>query len=105
MGQLMFPNAPQGWSMELAEKKARGLGIELDQQGWEVIRGLQDYFATHEFGNRRELRDALDEKFHRVGGIKRLFQMFPGGPVAQGAMIAGFEPPAGSIDKSFGSVV
>ncbi len=104
MGQLLFPNAPQGWSKDDAEKKAREMGVSLNDEAWEVIQGLQDYFATHEFTNRRELCDALDEKFHRLGGLKRLYQIFPGGPVAQGASLAGYEPPAGSIDRSFGSV-
>lgn len=103
MGSIKFPNAPQGWNTENAEQIAQTLGIDLDEEHWEVVQGLQDYFSTHEISNRRELRDALDEKFHHLGGIKHLYQLFPGGPVAQGCLIAGVEMPAGTIDQSFGS--
>jgi tRNA 2-thiouridine synthesizing protein E len=70
------------------------------------VRALQEYFARHEAVaiNLRELHDALDEKFHLQGGIKHLYRLFPGGPVAQGCRIAGPKAPAGAIDKGFGSV-
>ena len=105
MATVNFPNAPQGWSANNAEQKAEQLGVSLDDERWEVVRGLQDYFSKHEFNNRRELRDALNEKFHHMGGMKHLFQLFPGGPVAQGCQIAGIEMPSGTVDPSFGSVL
>ena len=52
----------------------------------------------------RELHDALDEHFHAKGGMKFLYTVLPGGPVAQGCRLAGLTPPAGSVDPSFGSV-
>jgi tRNA 2-thiouridine synthesizing protein E len=52
----------------------------------------------------RELHDALDERFHARGGIKFLYEQFPGGPIAQGCRFAGLQAPAGAADKSFGSV-
>lgn len=100
-----FPNAPQGWSMKDSEEKAESLGIELKNGHWSVIQALQEYFNKNEFINRRGLTDALEEKFHNEGGLKKLYKLLPGGPVAQGCVIAGIEPPAGSIDQSFGSVV
>lgn len=100
-----FPNAPHGWTMQEAEKTAAEHNLTLTQDHWEAILGLQEYFSKHEFGKRRELVDALDEKFHSKGGTKYLYQLFPGGPVAQGCVIAGLQPPSGSVDKSFGSVV
>lgn len=100
-----FPNAPHGWDMQAAVNAAEQSGIELTDDHWEAIVGLQEYFSKHEFGKRRELVDALDEKFYQKGGTRYLYQLFPGGPVAQGCVIAGLEPPSGSVDKSFGSVV
>ncbi len=100
-----FPNAPHGWDMQAAVNAAEQSGIELTDDHWEAIAGLQEYFSKHEFGKRRELVDALDEKFYQKGGTRYLYQLFPGGPVAQGCVIAGLQPPSGSVDKSFGSVV
>lgn len=101
-----FPHAPAGWSPAAAEERARLEGIELGEDHWEALRGLQEYYARHEenFVHLRKLHDALDEKFHRQGGIKHLYQLFPGGPVAQGCRIAGLKTPAGAVDLGFGSV-
>lgn len=103
-----FPHAPAGWTRAEALKAARQEGLEPGEDHWEVIRALQDYFFRHEEApaiNTRELHDALDEKFHNKGGRKFLFQLFPGGPIAQGCRLAGLKPPAGTTDKGFGSVV
>ncbi len=100
-----FPNAPHDWSPESAKTMASESNLELTSDHWEAIAGLQDYFSRHEFGKRRELTDALNEKFHHKGGMKYLYHLFPGGPVAQGCVIAGLNPPPGSVDQSFGSVV
>ncbi len=100
-----FNNAPHGWNTARAAELAAGNDLELTDDHWEAIMGLQEYFAKHEFGKRRELVDALEEKFHGKGGMKYLYRLFPSGPIAQGCVIAGLEPPSGSVDKSFGSVV
>ena len=101
-----FPHAPEAWTPALAVLAARAEGLELGDDHWEALRALQEYYARHETTavNLRELHDALDEKFHSHGGIKRLYQLFPAGPVAQGCRIAGLKAPAGAIDKGFGSV-
>ena len=99
-----FPNAPEGWTKAVAEGQAQEEGIELQEDHWEAIRALHEYFIKHETPHVRELHDALDEKFHGKGGIKYLYQILPGGPVAQGCRLAGLESPAGSTDQSFDSV-
>jgi tRNA 2-thiouridine synthesizing protein E len=102
----LFPHAPVGWTRALALESARREGVELGEQHWEALRALHEYYAKHELTavHLRELHDALDEKFHRQGGIKHLYRLFPGGPVAQGCRIAGLKAPAGATDKGFGSV-
>ena len=100
-----FPNAPDGWSPDDAKALAAELDIELTDDHWSVVQALQEYFAKHDIPNRRELTDALEERFHVIGGLKRLYILFPNGPIAQGCQLAGLEVPAGNIDKSFGSVV
>jgi tRNA 2-thiouridine synthesizing protein E len=101
-----FPHAPEGWTPAMAAEAARREGVDLGEEHWEALRALQEYYARHEPTaiHLRELHDALDEKFHRRGGIKRLYLLFPGGPVAQGCRIAGLKAPAGATDKGFGSV-
>lgn len=101
-----FPHAPREWSQEAAVAVAEQEGLEPGADHWNAVRALQEYFSRHEDGdiNARELHDALDEKFHDRGGIKFLYKLFPGGPIAQGCRLAGLEPPPGSTDTSFGSV-
>lgn len=101
-----FPYAPPGWTQAVARKRAKEEGLELTDDHWQTLRALQEYFVRHQHArlNLRELRDALDEKFHHQGGIRYLYQLFPGGPVAQGCRIAGLKAPAGTTDRGFGSV-
>lgn len=99
-----FPNAPADWSRATAETLAQTDGMALASAHWEVIKVLQAWFASHPRTNVRELHDALEERFHAAGGLKYLYGILPGGPVAQGCRLAGLEAPAGAADKSFGSV-
>jgi tRNA 2-thiouridine synthesizing protein E len=101
-----FPHAPTGWTRELGLEAARGEQLKPGEEHWETVRALQEYYARRaaEAINLRELHDALEERFHRQGGLKYLYQLFPGGPVAQGCRLAGLKAPAGAADKGFGSV-
>ncbi len=101
-----FPHAPPDWTTAAALEAARREGLEPGADHWEALRALHEYYARHAdiAINLRELHDALDEKFHRKGGIKGLYLLFPGGPVAQGCRLAGLKAPAGATDKGFGSV-
>jgi len=102
-----FPDAPDGWNQDHAQQLARKEGLELTDAHWEVVRALQGFYVKMEDRriNTRDLHDALDEKFHRQGGIRFLYQILPGGPIAQGCRLAGLLAPAGSVDSGFGSVV
>jgi TusE/DsrC/DsvC family sulfur relay protein len=101
-----FKHAPAGWHREDAIRAAEADGLTLTDDHWEVIRALQEYYQRHEETaiNLREVHDALEEKFHRKGGLKYLFGLLPGGPVAQGCRLAGLKPPVGSVQSGFGSV-
>jgi len=105
-GDPDFPHAPAGWGRANAENQAGAEGLELEDDHWEAVRALQEYYSRHDATGIkvRELLDALDEKFHLKGGLKYLYSLFPGGPVAQGCRIAGLQAPAGSTDMGFGSV-
>ena len=101
-----FPDAPIAWTREAAQETAKQEGLTLTDEHWEVIRALQNYYARHAEGaiNMRELHDALDEKFHIRGGLKHLYEILPGGPIAQGCRLAGLKAPFMASDASFGSV-
>ena len=101
-----FPHAPHTWRQAHAAKLAVVEGVEVSETLWEAVRALQEYYHRHRDPriNPRELHDALDERFHQRGGLRFLYLLFPGGPIAQGCRIAGLEAPAGAIDKGFGSV-
>lgn len=102
-----FPYAPAGWTRDAGSSTAASEGIAADDAHWDAVRALQEYFSRHEDDpslNSRELHDALEERFHARGGMKYLYELFPGGPVTQGCRMAGLEPPAGSADAGFGSV-
>ena len=101
-----FPYAPVDWTMSVAKQTAQREGLHLQDDHWVVVRALQEYVSRHEPGdiNLRELHDALEERFHTKGGIRYLYTLFPGGPVAQGCRLAGLEPPTNAEDKGFGSV-
>lgn len=102
-----FPDAPEDWSPASAREAAVADGLDLTDTHWEVVRALQHYFTRHADGaaiNMRELHDALDERFHATGGIRGLYRLFPGGPLAQGCRIAGLKAPFLASDASFGSV-
>lgn len=102
-----FPYAPNGWGPSDAEQVASQQNVTLNDDIWDLISALQGYFKTHDKNeiNRRELTDALEEKFHSRGGMKFLYKLLPNGPVSQGCALAGIKIPAGNIDQSFGSVV
>ena len=98
--------APAGWRAEDAVQLGAEQGMELGADHLELLSSLQEYFSRHDKPdqNMRELHDALDERFHARGGMKYLYKLFPGGPVAQGCQLAGLSVPAGAVSHSFGSV-
>jgi tRNA 2-thiouridine synthesizing protein E len=101
-----FRHAPHEWTPELARGLAAQEGLKLLEDHWEVVRSLQEFYARHGETaiNLREIKDALEEKFHFKGGMKYLYALFPRGPVAQGCRLAGLKAPAGATDLGFGSV-
>ncbi len=102
-----FRFAPPEWTPDAARSVARQENLELGEDHWETVRALQEYFARNQGNaaiNLRDLSDALEEKFHHKGGMKYLYRLLPGGPIAQGCRLAGLRPPPGAIDRGFGSV-
>lgn len=99
-----FPDAPHGWTQDQAEARAAEAGLKLAEDHWEVIRVLQGCYKDEVSPRIRLLRDALEARFTAKGGTKYLYEILPGGPIAQGCTLAGVKPPPGAKDLSFGSV-
>ena len=98
-----FPHAPPQWDETGARALAAESGVLLTKGSWDVLRFLQAYYAEHERIEVHRLVRALQQHFEHLGGRRYLYQLFPGGPIAQGSRIAGLTPPPGSTDDSFGS--
>ncbi|HEY9099329.1 MAG TPA: TusE/DsrC/DsvC family sulfur relay protein [Thiobacillus sp.] len=100
-----FPHAPSDWTPEAAEIIAQTEGLTLTEEYWEMVRVLQALYTRSEEHSLsvRNLHDALNKHFHSAGGLKHLYVLFPKGPLAQGCLLAGLQPPAGAQDKGLGS--
>lgn len=99
-----FRDAPDGWTPAHARALAAEAGLTLTEDHWEVIRVLQGCYKDEVLPRIRLLHDALEARFGSRGGMKYLFEILPGGPIAQGCVLAGLKPPHGARDLSFGSV-
>lgn len=93
------------WNEEIARDIAMKENIALTQDHWDAIYFLRDKYREygHEISARMLLK-GLEEQFQDDGGRKRLYGLFPHGPVRQGCRIAGLPEPAHTSDPSFGSV-
>ena len=98
-----FPDAPSGWTPEAAREQAERMGIELSEEHWEAIRVIQGAYRDEAAPPLRRIHDALDARFSDQGGMRHLYEIFSGGPVTRGCILAGVKPPAGAVDESFGS--
>lgn len=93
-----------GWSKATASMLAAADGLQLTDAHWRVIEYLQKlYIERGPAPNARTMASALNTEFANDGGSRYLFQLLPGGPVAQGCRLAGVPAPADAQDKSFGS--
>jgi tRNA 2-thiouridine synthesizing protein E len=93
------------WSPLIAQLRARAEEISLTDEHWEIVIYLRERYRHHGLaGSARELLGELEERFCEGRGRRKLYELFPGGPVSQGSRIAGVPLPPYSSDRSFGSV-
>lgn len=94
------------WTEDTARATARAVGIELTDQHWDVIRFLRVHYQNvgAKMPPAHELSQTLEERFAEEGGLRYLYELFPGGPLTQGSRIAGIAVPTDATDPSFGSV-
>ncbi|MCB1519942.1 MAG: TusE/DsrC/DsvC family sulfur relay protein [Hyphomicrobiaceae bacterium] len=93
-----------GSSSSDVEARAVAEGIELTKNHWKVIEMLRALYIERGLAPHARLIAALlADEFAEEGGSKYLYQLFPGGPVAQGSRLAGVPSPHDTQDRSFGS--
>ena len=93
------------WSKEAAQALSEQEGIVLTQDHWRVMNYLQEYYLLHGWPSSiHTLTQKLDAAFADHGGASFLYQLFPGGPLAQGCRLAGLPVPRNAENNSFGSV-
>lgn len=93
------------WSPRVALKIAAEESIELENDHWQVVFSLREIFReTGPEWTARAITRRLEKEFADAGGKRRLYELFPRGPLMQGCRIAGLPLPQGTTSPSFGSV-
>ncbi len=80
------------WDKAVADAIAKGDGLALSQDHWDVIDYLRDAYINNngEQPNNRAILKAMQEKWSgRKVDNKTLFDLFPGNPSKQAGKIAG----------------
>lgn len=91
------------WSPLVAARLAEAEGLVLDDEHWLVIFFLRQHYRDHGPLNAGALLREMECKLFERRGRKRLYELFPHGPIAQASRIAGLPLPPGTLDPSFGS--
>ncbi|KZY71062.1 sulfur relay protein TusE [Oleiphilus sp. HI0071] len=98
----MIPRDPQGflinledWSEEVAVTIAREEGIELNDDHWEVLWLLREFYAEFDLSpaNRILVKAVKEELGEKKGNSIYLLQLFPGSPAKIASKIAGLPKP------------
>lgn len=87
------------WSKELAELIADDENIEMNDDAWEVVNFLRNYYEEYQIAPAvRVLTKAVKKKLGAdKGNSKYLYELFPYGPAKQACKIAGLPKPTGCI--------
>lgn len=95
----------EAWSESIAEATAKNLNIKLTAEHWDVIHFIRNYYKLcGSPQNARALTKVLDKQYVKEGGIRKLYKLFPNGPVTTASKIAGLPVPAANSDPGFGYV-
>ena len=100
----VYPNGnlknPADWSEELAVHLAQKEGVRLNQDHWQVMNYLREFYFKYGITPMvkllmKHMRQSLGK---RKSSEAYLYDLFPGGPARQGSRIAGLPAPQGCID-------
>ena len=87
------------WNKELAELIAEDENIEMNDDAWEVVNFLRNYYEEYQIAPAvRVLTKAVKKSLGpEKGNSKYLYELFPYGPAKQACKIAGLPKPTGCI--------
>ena len=87
------------WNKDLAELIAKDENIEMNDDAWEVVNFLRNYYEEYQIAPAvRVLTKAVKKKLGAdKGNSKYLYELFPYGPAKQACKIAGLPKPTGCI--------
>jgi len=87
------------WSEDVAKAIAKVENIDLNENHWEVVNFLRDYYNEFQIAPAvRVLTKAIGKKLGpEKGNSQYLYELFPYGPAKQACKIAGLPKPTGCV--------
>jgi tRNA 2-thiouridine synthesizing protein E len=86
---------PADWNEAIALELAQRADITLEEDHWDVIHFMRDYYAEHQVcADARHVIKHLSDHYGS-DARNRLFELFPYGYVGQACKIAGMKRPRG----------
>ncbi len=87
------------WSKELAELIAKEENIDMNDEHWEVVNFLREYYEEYQIAPAvRVLIKAIRKSFGKEkGNNDYMYELFPYGPAKQACKIAGLPKPTGCV--------
>jgi tRNA 2-thiouridine synthesizing protein E len=87
------------WSDDVANEIAKQEGIEMNENHWEVVNFLREYYNEFQIAPAvRVLTKAIGKKLGaEKGNSQYLYELFPYGPAKQACKIAGLPKPTGCV--------
>ena len=87
------------WSIDLANEIAKTENIDMNDEHWEVVNFLRDYYEEYQIAPAvRVLIKAIKKSMGPdKGNNKYMYELFPYGPAKQACKIAGLPKPTGCV--------
>ena len=87
------------WSVELANEIAKTENIDMNDEHWEVVNFLRDYYDEYQIAPavRVLIKSVKKSMGPEKGNNKYMYELFPYGPAKQACKIAGLPKPTGCV--------
>jgi tRNA 2-thiouridine synthesizing protein E len=87
------------WSKELADVIAVNEKINMNEEHWEVVNFLRDYYEEYQIAPavRVLIKSVKKTMGKEKGNNKYMYELFPYGPAKQACKIAGLPKPTGCV--------